>query len=162
MWSGSTPRVDGQNGCRCTSTINEYDCWRGCHLAHFVRFCSTSSIFERRCACHGIRRLTHVRFEQKGTKETKGEKEAAITGQVPTALPICFFFESQTAIGAKGRTEVTIVGEVLTYPSSFPSFPSFASVQCLTASAVWTNSPKCSEDFAWESHLSPYLIVPAA
>ncbi len=35
-----------------------------------------------------IRRLKHVRFEQKGTKEAKGKKEEAITGQVPTAFPI--------------------------------------------------------------------------
>ncbi len=74
----------------------------------------------------GIRRLTHVRFEQKGTKGAKGKRRWQLLAK--SQLLSGFAFESQAAIGTKGQTKVTIAGEVLTFSSSFPSF---ASVQCL-------------------------------
>ena len=77
----------------------------------------------------------------------------AITGQVPTALPICFF-ESQAAIGTKGRTEITIAGEIVTLPSV--TEPDAA--QSVILNRLGLNLPR----FTPKSHLSPYLIVPTA
>ncbi len=64
----------------------------------FPSFASVQCLPFLKGVAHATRilRLKHGRFEQKGTKQTKGEKEVAITGQAPTALPICFF-DSQVA-----------------------------------------------------------------